>query len=271
MGQTGFFHHIGSFLLFSATILLIITCISAPVVHNLSVLKVNLANNNNDFNPDITFGTFGYCVSQSSGNDDCSGSHIGYDAAGVLANSSSGAFDTSDFAGDTANALTRVMVLHPVAAGLSFISFLLALGAGVVGSFLAALVSLLTFIVTLVVLITDFVGFAVLKNAVNRADNGASAEFGACSKFFPQIFCTSHKRHHVLTFISQCGLSSSPPSATSSPPSSSSSPAAAPACTRRGAAPRSSATTALPLPADGGSKSLLTLPNHEKRNTQSLQ
>ncbi|KAK6219481.1 hypothetical protein LQW54_002214 [Pestalotiopsis sp. IQ-011] len=180
MGQTGFFHHIGSFLLFSATILLIITSISAPVVHNLSVLKVNLANNNDDFNPDITFGTFGWCVSQSSGGDDCSGSHVGYDAAGVLANSSSGAFDTSDFAGDTANALTRVMVLHPVAAGLSFISFLLALGAGVVGSFLAALVSLLTFVVTLVVLITDFVGFAVLKNAVNRADNGASAEFGAC-------------------------------------------------------------------------------------------
>lgn len=199
MGQTGFFHHIGSFLLFSATILLIITCISAPVVHNLSVLKVNLANNNDDFNPDITFGTFGWCVSQSSGGDDCSGTHVGYDAAGVLANSSSGAFDTSDFAGDTANALTRVMVLHPVAAGLSFISFLLALGAGVVGSFLAAIVSLLTFVVTLVVLITDFVGFAVLKNAVNRADNGASAEFGACSKFSPHF--SSVRYSTVLTFI----------------------------------------------------------------------
>ncbi|ETS82142.1 hypothetical protein PFICI_07144 [Pestalotiopsis fici W106-1] len=180
MRQTGFFHHIGSFLLFSATILLIITCISAPVVHNLSVLKVNLANNDNDFSPDITFGTFGWCVQQSGSDDDCSSTHVGYDAAGVLKNRSSGAFDTSDFAGDTANGLTRVMVLHPVAAGLSFISFLLALGAGVVGSFLAAIVSLLTFIVTLVVLITDFVGFAILKNAVNRSDTGATSEFGAC-------------------------------------------------------------------------------------------
>ncbi|KAF7532322.1 hypothetical protein G7054_g8062 [Neopestalotiopsis clavispora] len=179
MRQTGFFHHIGSFLLFCATILLIITCISAPVVHNLSVLKVNLQDNNNEFSPDISFGTFGWCVIRS-GDDNCSGSHVGYDAAGVLSNNSNGVFDTSDFAGDTANALTRVMVLHPVAAGLSFISFLLALGAGVVGSFLAALVSLLTFIVTLVVLITDFVGFAILKNAVNRSDTGASSEFGAC-------------------------------------------------------------------------------------------
>lgn len=180
MRQTGFFHHIGSFLLLVATILLVITCISAPVVHNLSVLKVVLPQNNNQYNPNIAFGTFGYCVQQSSGNDDCSRSHVGYDAADVLSNASGGAFNTGDFSADTANGLTRVMVLHPVAAGLSFISFLLALGAGVVGSFLAAIVSLITFIVTLVVLITDFVGFAILKNAVNSSNTGATSEFGAC-------------------------------------------------------------------------------------------
>ncbi|KAH6655440.1 SUR7/PalI family-domain-containing protein [Truncatella angustata] len=180
MRQTGFFHHIGTFLLLVATVLLIVTCISAPVVNRLSVLKVQLAQNNNEYNPDITFGTFGYCVQQSSDNDQCSKSHVGYNAADVLSSASGGQFDTSEYAADTANALTRVMVLHPVAAGLSFISFLLALGAGVVGSFLAAAVSLLTFLVTLVVLITDFVGFAILKNAVNSSNTGASSEFGAC-------------------------------------------------------------------------------------------
>jgi hypothetical protein len=185
MRQTGFFHHIGSFLLLVATVLLIITCISAPVVHNLSVLKVILPQNNNQYNPDITFGTFGYCVQQSGSNDQCSRTHVGYDAAGVLRSASGGQFDTSTYAADTANALTRVMVLHPVAAGLSFISFLLALGAGVVGSFLAALVSLLTFLITLVVLITDFVGFAILKNAVNSSDTGATSEYGACSTYCP--------------------------------------------------------------------------------------
>ncbi|ORY60125.1 SUR7/PalI family-domain-containing protein [Pseudomassariella vexata] len=154
-----------------------------PSCTTFSVLKVNLQKNNNEFSPDISFGTFGWCVIQS-GDDDCSHSHVGYDAAGVLSNNSNCIFDTSDFAGDTANALTRVMVLHPVAAGLSFLSFLLALGTGVVGSFLAALVSLLTFIVTLVVLITDFVGFAILKNAVNRSDTGASSEFVLAVYFF---------------------------------------------------------------------------------------
>lgn len=57
-GTTGFFHHIGTFLLFSATVLLIITCISAPVVNDLALLKVDLGNNHRD---KISFGTFGYC------------------------------------------------------------------------------------------------------------------------------------------------------------------------------------------------------------------
>ncbi|KAI1850749.1 hypothetical protein JX265_004461 [Neoarthrinium moseri] len=180
MRQTGFFHHIGSFLLFVAMILLIITSISAPVVHNLSVLKVVLPNNNNEYTPDVTFGTFGYCIRQSTG-DLCSRTHVGYDAGDVLEQQSPVDIDLSDYAAGTSNALTRVMVLHPVAAGMSFIAFLLALGAGVVGSFLASLVALLTFLVTLVVLITDFVGFSILKSAVNNSGSGATSEFGAAA------------------------------------------------------------------------------------------
>ncbi len=44
MAQTGFFHHIGTFLFFAATVLLIVTCISAPVVHDLAILKVEAGN-----------------------------------------------------------------------------------------------------------------------------------------------------------------------------------------------------------------------------------
>jgi len=68
---------------------------------------------------------------------------------------------------DTTKALTKVMILHPVATGVCFVAFLLTLGAGVVGSFLAALVALLSFVVTVVVLITDFVLFSIIKNNVN--------------------------------------------------------------------------------------------------------
>ncbi len=69
MARTGFVHHIGTFFLFAATVLLIITDISAPVVSNISLLKVELGTNerssvfnDDDRFPSITFGTFGYCT-----------------------------------------------------------------------------------------------------------------------------------------------------------------------------------------------------------------
>ncbi|KAI0836737.1 pali-domain-containing protein [Hypoxylon sp. FL0890] len=186
MRQTGFFHHIGTFLLFSATVLLIITDISAPVVNGISMLRVDLnarQTSSNNF-PSLTFGTFGYCVrhttSLSSGQDSCSQSRVGYNPALVVEQNVQNV-DFSDASTDTTKALTRVMILHPIATGLAFIAFLLALGAGVVGSLLASLVSLLTFIVTLIALICDFVAFGIIKHEVNNANNGSRAEWGAAS------------------------------------------------------------------------------------------
>ncbi|OTB00870.1 hypothetical protein M426DRAFT_65137 [Hypoxylon sp. CI-4A] len=184
MRQTGFFHHIGTFLLLAATVLLIMTDISAPVVNGISMLRVNLNNRGttSDRDPSLTFGTFGYCVrdTTASGQDFCSRSHVGYDPVAIVEQNVDDV-DFSDVAQDSSKGLTRVMILHPIATGLAFISFLLALGAGVVGSFLASLGSLLTFIVTLVALICDFVSFAIVKNEVNNNDNGARAVWGAAS------------------------------------------------------------------------------------------
>lgn len=67
MAVTGFFHHIGTFLLFSATVLLIVTCISAPVVHDLAILRVDLGNVAAQDHSTVTFGTFGYCHNNVAG------------------------------------------------------------------------------------------------------------------------------------------------------------------------------------------------------------
>ena len=56
MARVGFFHHVGTFLLFAASILLVITTITAPVVSYLSILYVRGQSSS------ITYGTFGYCV-----------------------------------------------------------------------------------------------------------------------------------------------------------------------------------------------------------------
>jgi len=59
MARVGCFHHIGTFLLFAASILLLITTITAPVVSRIPILYVALGNSAAG---QISYGTFGYCV-----------------------------------------------------------------------------------------------------------------------------------------------------------------------------------------------------------------
>lgn len=78
---------------------------------------------------------------------------------------------------NTSEGLTRVMVLHPVACALSFIAFLLALGSGFIGALFASIVSGLAFIVTVVVMATDFTLFGIVKNHINDDDSGSKAHY----------------------------------------------------------------------------------------------
>ncbi|KIE02370.1 pali-domain-containing protein, partial [Metarhizium majus ARSEF 297] len=160
MGFGRFIHHIGTFLLFVSFVLLIVVDITAPVINNLSIMKVDLGRNRAGAEQ-VTFGTFGYCLR---------GIEIGYDPANLM-NRLDGS-DFGDASASTAKGLTRVMVLHPVATGLCFIACLLCIFTGTVGAFLASLVSLITFIVTLVAMVCDFVTFSIIKHDVNQ--NGVS-------------------------------------------------------------------------------------------------
>ncbi|TVY92895.1 pH-response regulator protein [Lachnellula willkommii] len=176
MAKTGFFHHIGTFLLFAASILLLITTISSPVINHIGVMEVKLTNSTNGHNSVVSFGTFGYCIEHASGNKDyCTDKHIGYNPAHIMDGADKTDFNTAST--DTTKALTRVMVLHPVACGLAFIAFLLAAGSGVIGAVAAALVTAVTWIVTIVVMCTDFVAFGIIKRHVNRDGSGSYAHF----------------------------------------------------------------------------------------------
>jgi hypothetical protein len=181
MARTGFFHHIGTFLLFTATVLLIITCISAPVVHDLAILKVDLGNRPSTTHSTVTFGTFGFCKNNlnGDGNDDCSSSTLGYSPAFVMNQVDNTQF--SEYAERTTRSLTKAMILHPIACGLNFIAFMLALGAGLVGSLLASMVALLAFLVTLVIMIIDFVMFSIVRNNINEDGTGARAYYAAAA------------------------------------------------------------------------------------------
>jgi len=179
--KTGIVHHIGTFLLFVAFVLLLVTSISAPVINDVSLLKVTLTNRTHQRNSSVTFGTFGHCILDvppvTSDQDWCSGSHIGYDPARIMTAIESTDFSTASR--NTADGLTRVMVLHPICCALAFIAFCLALGAGFLGGFLASIVAALTWILTLVVMVTDFVSFGIVKDHVNGDGSGSHAVFGS--------------------------------------------------------------------------------------------
>ena len=54
-------HLFGAFLLFVATVLLIITDITAPAVSNLAIFRID--NNQGQPPSSVYYGTFGYCTS----------------------------------------------------------------------------------------------------------------------------------------------------------------------------------------------------------------
>jgi hypothetical protein len=172
-------HHVGTFLLFVAAVLLLVTTITAPVIPDLPILKVMLTNFTDIRNSSVNFGTFGHCILDvppiTTDQDFCFPKTIGYQPAAIMAAIDGTGFSTAS--GDTADALTRVMILHPIACGLTFIAFLLAIGAGVIGSLFASLISAVAFIITLVVMATDFVWAGIIKNAVNSDGTGSNAYY----------------------------------------------------------------------------------------------
>jgi len=182
MANTGFFHHVGTFLLFAAFVLMLIASISSPVVNDISMLKVTLANQTGHHNSSVTFGSFGHCVldvattHNHTGTDSCSNRTIGYSITKTMATIDSTHF--SNAASDTANSLTNVMILHPIGCFLAFVACCLALGAGFFGSLLASIVASVAWLVTIVVMATDFALFGIVKNHVNGDGSGSHAKFG---------------------------------------------------------------------------------------------
>lgn len=109
----------------------------------------------------------------------------------------------SDYSTRTTRSLTKAMVLHPIACGLNFVAFMLALGAGVVGSLLASLVAALAFLVTLVILIIDFVMFSIIRSNVNDDGTGAHA-FYATAAWTILVAAICSLLGTVIVFLTCC-------------------------------------------------------------------
>jgi len=171
-------HIIGVILMFISAILLLITTISSPVIGDIGILKVMLTNQTHIRHSSVTMGSFGHCVLDvapvTTDQDYCYPKHIGYKPAMIMSQIDGTTFSRAGT--DTADALTRAFILHPIACGLTFIAALCAIG-GLVGSLISLVIAVIAWVLTLVVMAIDFTVFGVIKDHVNKDGSGSHAYY----------------------------------------------------------------------------------------------
>ncbi|KXT05201.1 hypothetical protein AC578_8390 [Pseudocercospora eumusae] len=179
MGVGAHIHYFGVFILFVASILLLFITISAPIINGLGLLEITLGNSTKSHDYGMVFGTFGYCCTNCAPNskdDICTGRHIGYEPAQMMARIDGTDYD--DISSGTSDSFTRVMVLHPIACGTAFIAFLISIGGGVLASLLGALAAFVAWVLVVIVMATDFTLFGIIRHHVNDDDSNSKARFG---------------------------------------------------------------------------------------------
>lgn len=82
----------------------------------------------------------------------------------------------SDGVAKSLTAVTKGLVLHPVAAALAFLAMIVACAADKIGYLFASILALLAFLASLAAMLIDFVAFGMVKNHVG--DAGGRVTYG---------------------------------------------------------------------------------------------
>ncbi|EIM83060.1 pali-domain-containing protein [Stereum hirsutum FP-91666 SS1] len=147
----------GLFFCFTAMVLLVFVSVSAPTWNKIYFLDANKSSQ------DIHFGVFGY-----TGTGTSFGYYFDADTLG-----------DSRLNDEIIHNLTKTLILHPIAAGLSGLAFLFGLlGASYhrAGTVLMTLTAALAFLTTLVAWVLDMVLFGIARNRFR--DNGFNSQYG---------------------------------------------------------------------------------------------
>ncbi|KDE04729.1 hypothetical protein MVLG_04868 [Microbotryum lychnidis-dioicae p1A1 Lamole] len=169
MGRTPAYHHTGTVLLFVAMILMLVVCISAPLINNLYLLEATVADGQPDAKSVIKAGIFGYCV-----GDSCISPQISYDTTLLKANGQTMIDDVF------LSSLTYGLVLNPLSVGFTFLAFLFAFGGQSIWGSIATFFSLSSFILTVVALVINFATFGVASDRLKHSSaiEKGSVKFG---------------------------------------------------------------------------------------------
>lgn len=155
--------------LLTAFILLLLVALSVPITRSVYLLKVTAALNPGQPSTDIAsilrFGCWGVCARNLyNGVEDCLGPQVGYKIPPELLN----LLKLPAAIGQILiQAVVVILILHPIAAGLSLIAFLNSLFLGSHGVAISALVwSLLTAQLSTIVFVVDLVIVLVAKSKI---------------------------------------------------------------------------------------------------------
>ncbi|KAG8902852.1 hypothetical protein FRB99_004014 [Tulasnella sp. 403] len=147
----------GLFFCFVAFVLLLIVTLSAPIWNDISFLNAIIGGR------EIHFGVFGYTGSPKK---------LGYPLDQLNVNGGL-------FTNGTIHNLTYVLVLHPIAAGLSFLAVLFGLCGAAYhrsGTILMSIATAVAAVVTLVAWVVDMVLFGITRNHLRG--QGYPAQYG---------------------------------------------------------------------------------------------
>ncbi|TEB31261.1 hypothetical protein FA13DRAFT_1732703 [Coprinellus micaceus] len=115
------------FLLFAAFVLLLLVSLSAPIIDSIYLFRLSATTAGAQSN--VNFGVWGYCagaVKTALGilsDGSCSKARLGYRIDSIVAR----ALGVSGITDSISRALTAIFILNPIAAGLTFLAFLISL------------------------------------------------------------------------------------------------------------------------------------------------
>ncbi|KAI0269398.1 actin cortical patch SUR7/pH-response regulator pali [Gloeopeniophorella convolvens] len=156
----------GVFFLFSAFVLLLLVSISLPGLPAIDIARSHFTSGvaphvttKSEAIEQIRFGIWAYCIYDApSGHRSCVDPGHGYSVH----------LESTSNSVTIGSAATRGLAVHPVAAGVSFIAFLLSFSAHITLTLLASILSFLAAILTLIAFAIDIALYVMVHNKVNN-------------------------------------------------------------------------------------------------------
>ncbi|KAJ3545692.1 hypothetical protein NMY22_g2328 [Coprinellus aureogranulatus] len=177
-----FLANLAPLLLFSAFVLLLLVSLSAPIIDSIYLFR--LAARAAGARSTVNFGVWGYCIGAvettlglgTLSDGSCSKARLGYRVDSAVAR----VLGVSGITDSISRVLTAVFILNPIAAGLTFLAFVISLfmlrkganGTARLPSFLTFGIGTLAALATTAAFIANVVIVAVVRNRI-RNDLGA--------------------------------------------------------------------------------------------------